>query len=93
MTISGVAAEEECQARKAPSKSFMVRTHPVRGPVHGLAADVLQGRGYAGLSVDYRVVEGQDHGSVYPAFITDALVWALPGRNPKYHEGDTAQSP
>ena len=23
----------------------------------------------------------------------DALVWALPGRNPKYHEGDTAQSP
>jgi Predicted hydrolase of the alpha/beta superfamily len=56
-------------------------------------AGILQQRGYRGLQVDYRVVEGTDHGSVYPAFITDALVWALPGRNPKYHEGDTAQSP
>lgn len=56
-------------------------------------ANVLQGRGYAGLSVDYRVVEGQDHGSVYPAFITDALVWALPGTAGKYRDDGPAQSP
>lgn len=49
-------------------------------------ADVLQGRGYAGLSVDYRVIDGEDHGSVYPAFITDALVWAFPGTQSKYRE-------
>lgn len=49
-------------------------------------AGLLQGRGYQGLSVDYRVIGGEDHGSVYPAFITDALVWAFPGTNPKYRE-------
>ena len=49
-------------------------------------AGILQGRGYDGLSVDYRVIDGEDHGSVYPAFITDALVWAFPGTNPKYRE-------
>ena len=47
---------------------------------------MLQGRGYAGLSVDYRVIDGEDHGSVYPAFITDALVWAFPGTQSKYRE-------
>ena len=47
---------------------------------------VLRSRGYTGLEISHRVIEGQDHGSVYPAFITDALVWALPGSNPKYRE-------
>ena len=56
-------------------------------------ASILQGRGYTGLEVDYRVLEGTDHGSVYPAFITDALVWALPGTAGKYQDGGDAQSP
>ena len=47
---------------------------------------VLRSRGYRGLDISHRVVAGQDHGSVYPAFITDALVWALPGRDPQYRQ-------
>ena len=47
---------------------------------------VLRSRGYSGLDISHRVIDGQDHGSVYPAFITDALVWALPGSNPKYQD-------
>lgn len=49
-------------------------------------ADTVNSRGYHGLQFDYRILDGEDHGSVYPVFITDALVWAFPGTQPKYRE-------
>lgn len=54
---------------------------------------VLRSRSYTGLQVSHRVIDGADHGSVYPAFITDALVWALPGKASKYRDEADAQSP
>ena len=47
---------------------------------------VLRSRNYPGLSIGHEVMTGEDHGSTYPAFITRALTWALPGNDPKYRQ-------
>lgn len=39
----------------------------------------LRGRGYPSLEVDSRVLDGEDHGSVYVPAVRMGLEWALPG--------------
>lgn len=45
-------------------------------------AHVLRGRGYTGLQVETRVMDGEDHFTVYPSVITRALIELFPGKGP-----------
>jgi predicted alpha/beta superfamily hydrolase len=42
----------------------------------------LRSRGYPNLSIDTEVISDEDHLTVFPATITRALFWALPGSQP-----------
>lgn len=45
-------------------------------------ADRLRQRGYPGLQVETRVIEGEDHLTVYPTTMTRALLQVFPGGGP-----------
>jgi len=42
----------------------------------------LKSRGYPGLQVETAVLDGEDHFTIYPAFITRALLKVFPGKGP-----------
>jgi predicted alpha/beta superfamily hydrolase len=42
----------------------------------------LRSRGYPSLSIDTEVIPAEDHLTVFPETITQALFWALPGSQP-----------
>jgi len=42
----------------------------------------LKARAYPHLSIDSKVIEDEDHLTVFPAAISRGLLWALPGRGP-----------
>ncbi len=69
------------------AKVFMATGAEEKGPDNGMVKNMLaldkhlQARRYPQLQLTTRVIPDEGHLSVYPAFITQGLLWALPLKN------------
>jgi len=73
--------------RDLKAKVFMATGAEEKGPDNGMVKNMLaldrhlQARHYPQLQLTTRVIPNEGHLSVYPAFITQGLLWALPLKN------------
>jgi predicted alpha/beta superfamily hydrolase len=57
------------------------RTVDLTGDI-GRFEQLLESRGYRGLTIDSEVLPGEDHLTIFPALVSRGLLWALPGHGP-----------
>jgi predicted alpha/beta superfamily hydrolase len=73
--------------RDLKAKVFMATGAEEKGPDNGMVKNMLaldkhlQARRYPQLQLTTRVIPNEGHLSVYPTFITQGLLWALPLKN------------